>query len=56
MDPGNWATNLAGGAKFGYSLLAVIIVLNVKLLFDSIMPDSVVTAVYRFFHFSAPTT
>src|SRR5881396_1569093 len=28
MDPGNWATDLAGGAKFGYSLLAVIIVSN----------------------------
>src|SRR5438094_2657196 len=26
MDPGNWATDLAGGAKFGYSLLAVIMV------------------------------
>src|SRR5436189_336456 len=28
MDPGNWATDLAGGAKFGYSLLAVILVSN----------------------------
>src|SRR3989441_4765184 len=28
MDPGNWATDLAGGAKFGYSLLAVIMVSN----------------------------
>src|SRR5438105_1994092 len=26
MDPGNWATDLAGGAKFGYSLLAVILI------------------------------
>ena len=24
MDPGNWATDLAGGSKFGYSLLFVI--------------------------------
>src|SRR5438105_4318375 len=24
MDPGNWATDLAGGSKFGYSLLCVI--------------------------------
>src|SRR3954447_6043018 len=24
MDPGNWATDLAGGAKFGYTLLSVI--------------------------------
>jgi len=28
MDPGNWATDLAGGAKFGYSLLGVIMVSN----------------------------
>src|SRR5438876_164541 len=26
MDPGNWATDLAGGARFGYSLLAVIMI------------------------------
>jgi manganese transport protein len=28
MDPGNWATDLAGGARFGYSLLAVIMLAN----------------------------
>ncbi len=28
MDPGNWATDLAGGAKFGYSLLAIIAISN----------------------------
>src|SRR6058998_1264858 len=28
MDPGNWATDLAGGAQFGYSLLAVIMIAN----------------------------
>src|SRR6266853_113106 len=28
MDPGNWATDLAGGARFGYSLLSVIFVSN----------------------------
>src|SRR6201993_3280470 len=28
MDPGNWATDLAGGAQFGYSLLAVILISN----------------------------
>lgn len=28
MDPGNWATDIAGGAKFGYSLLTVILVSN----------------------------
>ncbi|MEO6875435.1 MAG: Nramp family divalent metal transporter [Opitutaceae bacterium] len=28
MDPGNWATDLAGGAKFGYTLLSVIMIAN----------------------------
>ncbi len=28
MDPGNWATDLAGGAKFGYALLSVILISN----------------------------
>jgi manganese transport protein len=28
MDPGNWATDIAGGAKFGYALLSVIMVSN----------------------------
>lgn len=28
MDPGNWATDLAGGSQFGYSLLWVILASN----------------------------
>ncbi|HEX2969699.1 MAG TPA: Nramp family divalent metal transporter [Bacteroidales bacterium] len=28
MDPGNWATDLAGGARFGYTLLFVIMISN----------------------------
>ena len=28
MDPGNWATSLAGGSKFGYALLTVALVSN----------------------------
>src|SRR5437867_3826322 len=28
MDPGNWATDLAGGAKFGYALLFVVMLSN----------------------------
>ena len=28
MDPGNWATDLAGGAMFGYALLSVILMSN----------------------------
>src|SRR6204780_2358237 len=28
MDPGNWATDLAGGAQFGYTLLSIIMISN----------------------------
>jgi hypothetical protein len=40
--PGNWATSLAAGSKFGYALLiiviaATIIALNVKLIVDQIV-------------------
>src|SRR2546427_57255 len=29
MDPGNWATDLAGGSRFGYTLLSVVLMSNV---------------------------
>lgn len=29
MDPGNWATDLAGGARFGYALLFVVLVSSI---------------------------
>jgi manganese transport protein len=29
MDPGNWATSLAGGSRFGYSLLVVVLLSNI---------------------------
>src|SRR5512142_2910637 len=28
MDPGNWATDLVGGSRFGYTLLSVILLSN----------------------------
>ncbi len=28
MDPGNWATDLAGGSQFGYTLLSVVLISN----------------------------
>ena len=28
MDPGNWATDLAGGARYGYRLLSVVFISN----------------------------
>jgi manganese transport protein len=36
MDPGNWATSLAGGSRFGYSLLSVILLSNmIAMLFQA---------------------
>jgi manganese transport protein len=29
MDPGNWATDLAGGSKYGYALLSVVLISNI---------------------------
>lgn len=29
MDPGNWATDIAGGAQFGYALLSVVLLSNI---------------------------
>ena len=34
MDPGNWATDIAGGSRFGYTLLFVIMLSN--LMADSL--------------------
>ncbi|MBK6537644.1 MAG: Nramp family divalent metal transporter [Ignavibacteria bacterium] len=33
MDPGNWATDIAGGAKFGYALISVIFISNIFAIF-----------------------
>jgi manganese transport protein len=33
MDPGNWATDIAGGSKFGYALLPIIVVSNIAAMF-----------------------
>ncbi|MEO8209353.1 MAG: Nramp family divalent metal transporter [bacterium] len=33
MDPGNWATDLAGGARFGYTLISVILISNIFAIF-----------------------
>src|SRR3954463_5086848 len=32
MDPGNWATDLQGGAKFGYTLIWVLLMSNLMAL------------------------
>ncbi len=33
MDPGNWATSLGGGSRFGYTLLSVILLSNIMAMF-----------------------
>src|ERR1700676_3303047 len=33
MDPGNWATDIGGGSKFGYTLLSVILLSNLMAMF-----------------------
>jgi len=33
MDPGNWATDLQGGASYGYTLLSVVLVSNLMAVF-----------------------
>ena len=33
MDPGNWATDIAGGSKFGYTLLSVVLLSNLMAMF-----------------------
>src|SRR4029077_4295523 len=29
IDPGNWATDLGGGSRFGYALLSMVLIANV---------------------------
>src|SRR5947209_11065889 len=33
MDPGNWATDIAGGSKFGYSLFRLVLIWNLMAMF-----------------------
>jgi len=33
MDPGNWATDIGGGSKFGYTLLSVVLISNMLAMF-----------------------
>ena len=33
MDPGNWATDLGGGSKFGYTLLSVVLISSLIAMF-----------------------
>src|SRR6478672_5687937 len=33
MDPGNWATDLGGGSRFGYSLLSIVLLSSILAMF-----------------------
>src|SRR6202165_855400 len=33
LDPGNWATDIGGGSKFGYTLLSVVLISNLMAMF-----------------------
>src|SRR5437660_9618824 len=37
MDPGNWATDIGGGSKFGYTLLSVILLTNLMAMFLQVL-------------------
>ncbi len=48
MDPGNWATDLAGGSKFGYALIWVLLMSNLMaLLLQSLSSRSLVHGAFR---------
>src|SRR5579862_4990622 len=33
MDPGNWATDLGGGSRFGYTLLSAVLISSLMAIF-----------------------
>lgn len=37
MDPGNWATDIGGGSKFGYALLSVVLLSNLMAMFLQVL-------------------
>src|ERR1044071_1265052 len=62
MDPGNWATDLAGGARYGYTLLSVIMISNLMAILLQALAARLGIASGRDLaqacrdHFSRPTT
>src|SRR6184192_3111058 len=62
MDPGNWATDLAGGAQFGYALLSVILMSNLMAILLQGLASKLGIVTGRDLaqacrdHFSRPTT
>jgi manganese transport protein len=61
MDPGNWATSLAGGSAYGYTLLSVIMLSNLMAIFLQALSARLGIATGRDLaracrdHFSRPT-
>src|SRR5437899_7376789 len=61
MDPGNWATDIGGGSKFGYTLLSVILLSNLMAMFLQALSAKLGIATGRDLaqacrnHFSRPT-
>ncbi len=62
MDPGNWATGLAGGSAFGYKLLSIILLSNLIAIFLQSLAGKLGIITGRDLaqacrdHFSYPTT
>lgn len=62
MDPGNWATDLAGGSQFGYRLLSVIFLANLIAILLQFLSGKLGIATGRDLaqacrdHFSAPVS
>src|SRR5260221_1400230 len=47
MDPGNWATDIGGGSKCGYTLLSVILISNLMAMFLQALPANLGIATGR---------
>src|ERR1041385_8754055 len=62
MDPGNWATDLAGGSAFGYTLLSIILLSNLMAILLQALCARLGIATQRDLaqachdHFSAPVS
>src|SRR5438034_11605356 len=62
MDPGNWATDLAGGSQFGYTLLSVVLISNLTAILLQGLASKLGIVTGRDLaqacrdHFSRPTT
>ncbi len=62
MDPGNWATDLAGGSAFGYTLLSIILLSNLMAILLQYLAGKLGVATQRDLaqscrdHYSRPTT